>query len=53
MTRSLSLSRETLTELGTTELAGVVGAGDPTTLISKVLGGCGTSVNPKCPGVDR
>jgi hypothetical protein len=49
--KSLTLSRETLTELATADLAGVVGAADLTTLISKALGGCGTSVNPKCPGM--
>lgn len=57
MKRSLTLHRETLAELATSDLASVVGAAQAATspltqcVISKALTGCGSSVNPKCPGV--
>ncbi len=62
--RTLTLSRETLTELATTDLSAVVagaglgqavsnGAGLAQCAVSIALTGCGTSVNPKCPGAGR
>lgn len=58
MKRSLTLHRETLAELATGDLAAIVGAAGIATspltqcVISKALTGCGSSVNPKCPGLD-
>lgn len=59
MKRTLTLRRETLTELNAVDLAAVAGgnAQQPPTLplmcvISLALTSCGSSVNPKCPGMD-
>ena len=58
MKRSLTLHRETLTELATGDLASVVGAVGVVTqplgqcVVSLALTSCGSSVQPKCPGLD-